>query len=60
MDREHIAKELGDIAWYLSVTAYALDYDLETVLQMNVDKLRKRYPHGFEADRSLHREAGDM
>ena len=60
LDREHIAKELGDIAWYLSVTAYALDYDLETVLQMNVDKLRKRYPHGFEADRSLHREAGDM
>lgn len=60
LDREHIAKELGDIAWYLSVTAYALDYDLETVLQMNVDKLRKRYPHGFEAGRSLHRETGDV
>ena len=60
LDREHMAKELGDVAWYIAISADALGYDLETVLQMNVDKLRKRYPHGFEADRSLHREAGDV
>ncbi|NLK98250.1 MAG: nucleotide pyrophosphohydrolase, partial [Epulopiscium sp.] len=33
-----------------------IGYDLETVLKMNIDKLRKRYPDGFEAERSLHRE----
>ena len=60
LDREHMAKELGDVAWYIAISADALGYDLETVLEMNVDKLRKRYPHGFEADRSLHREAGDV
>lgn len=60
LDREHMAKELGDVAWYIAISADALGYDLETVLQMNVDKLRKRYPHGFDADRSLHREAGDV
>lgn len=60
LDREHIAKELGDVAWYLAVAAYAIDYDLETILQMNVDKLRKRYPNGFEAERSLHRKEGDV
>lgn len=60
LDREHMAKELGDVAWYIAISADTLGYDLETVLQMNVDKLRKRYPHGFEADRSLHREAGDV
>lgn len=58
--REHLAKELGDVAWYLAVGAHAIGYDLETVLRMNVVKLRKRYPDCFEAERSLHREVGDV
>lgn len=57
---EHMAKELGDVAWYVAVTAHAIGYDLETILLMNVDKLRKRYPNGFEAERSLNREKGDI
>lgn len=60
LDFEHIAKELGDIAWYLAVGAYAIVYDLETILQMNVDKLKARYPNGFSADRSLHRAENDV
>ena len=60
LDTEHVAKELGDIAWYIAFTADALGYDLETILQMNVDKLRKRYPDGFSEDRSIHRENGDV
>ena len=39
LEVEHMAKELGDVAWYLAVTAYALGYDLETILLMNVEKL---------------------
>lgn len=58
--KAHLAKELGDVAWYLAVTAHAIGYDLETVLQMNVDKLRNRYPNGFEKERSLHRQEGDV
>ena len=57
---DHIAKELGDIAWYLAVGAYAIGYDLETILQMNVDKLENRYPDGFSTDRSLHRDKNDV
>lgn len=60
LDSEHMAKEFGDVAWYLAVSAYALGYDLESVLQMNIDKLRKRYPEGFSSDRSQHREEGDV
>ena len=60
IDIEHIAKELGDVAWYLAVGAYAIGYDLETILQMNVDKLEARYPDGFSADRSLHRAENDV
>lgn len=54
-----LAKELGDIAWYLAITAHAIGYDLESILQGNVDKLRDRYPKGFDSWRSLHRKPGD-
>ena len=55
LDREKLTKELGDIAWYLAETAYALDIPLEDILQANIDKLKKRYPEGFDAQRSINR-----
>lgn len=60
LDKEHLAKELGDVSWYLAVTAAAIGYNLETIFQMNVEKLRKRYPDGFDANRSQHRVVGDV
>jgi NTP pyrophosphatase (non-canonical NTP hydrolase) len=60
LDKYHIAKELGDVAWYLAVSAQALGFDLETILQMNVEKLKVRYPHGFDAGHSQHRSSGDI
>ena len=60
LDAVHMAKELGDVAWYLAVTAHSLGFDLESILQMNVDKLRDRYPDGFKAWNSLHRKKGDI
>jgi NTP pyrophosphatase (non-canonical NTP hydrolase) len=59
LDKAHLAKELGDVAWYLAETATAIGYDLETILQANIDKLKARYPDGFTADRSMHRKNGD-
>ncbi len=56
LDKEKLAKELGDIAWYLAETAYAIGYDLEEIFQMNIDKLEKRYPKGFDVNKSIHRE----
>ncbi len=56
LDREKLVKELGDIAWYLAETAWALEVPLEEVLQRNIDKLKARYPRGFDAERSVHRE----
>ena len=55
LDREHLKKELGDIAWYLAEAATALDITLESVLEANVEKLKKRYPEGFETKRSIER-----
>ena len=56
LDREHLKKELGDIAWYLAEAATALDITLESVLEANIEKLKKRYPEGFEAKRSIERD----
>lgn len=56
LDRAALVKELGDVAWYLAETAYALEVPLDHVLEENLPKLRERYPEGFSADRSLRRE----
>ena len=55
LDRDRLILELGDVAWYLAETAYALDADLETVLRRNIEKLRRRYPDGFETGKSVNR-----
>ena len=57
---EHIAKELGDVAWYLAVGAYAIGFDLESIFRMNIEKLEARYPDGFSTDRSLRRDKNDV
>ena len=57
LDKAHLAKELGDIAWYLAEAAYALDTDLDTVFEGNIAKLKARYPAGFDTERSIHRDS---
>ena len=58
LDKEKLAKELGDIVWYLAETATALDLYLEDIFEANIEKLRKRYPEGFDSQRSINREQG--
>ena len=55
LDRDKLIKELGDIAWYLAETATALDVTLEEVMEGNIEKLRRRYPEGFDSEKSIHR-----
>lgn len=56
LDKDHLIKELGDIAWYLAEAATALDVPLDTILQGNLDKLHKRYPDGFSTSASINRQ----
>ena len=55
-DREHFAKELGDVAWYLAEAAQGLGVPLEDIMRQNLVKLRKRYPSGFTTEESMGRE----
>lgn len=55
LDREKLFEELGDVAWYVALGATVLGVSLESVLEGNVAKLMKRYPQGFEAERSVNR-----
>lgn len=60
LDREHLAKELGDVLWYIATTAEAIGYPLEDIMRMNLRKLKDRYGDSFSADGSLHRKEGDV
>lgn len=59
LDKDHLIKELGDIAWYLAEAATALDIPLDVILQGNLDKLHKRYPDGFSINASINRQKED-
>ena len=62
-DPNKLLDELGDVLWYVAQTATGLGVTLEYVAQHNVDKLMKRYPDGFDSERSVHRpeyEGGAM
>ena len=60
LDKERLARELGDVAWYLAEAAAALEMPLEQILQGNLDKLKARYPEGFSTERSRERVKTDL
>lgn len=60
LDKEHLIKELGDVAWYLAEAATALDVPLEAIFQSNLDKLEKRFPDGFDSNNSIYRRKEDI
>ena len=57
----HMKRELGDICWYLAQACMALDTTFDEVIEMNVDKLKERYPGGeFDVHKSENRKDGDL
>ena len=60
IDLEHLKKELGDCAWYLAMICDACGFALDDVMQTNIDKLKERYPEGFDTYRANNRAVGDI
>ena len=56
LNKEKLIDELGDVAWYLAECAYILGVPLEAVLMRNIEKLKARYPEGFDTERSINRK----
>lgn len=59
-DEEHKKKELGDLLWFVAEYCTANGWKLEDIMQMNIDKLKARFPEGFDAYKSLNRQEGDI
>ena len=53
IELDEVAEELGDVAWYLAVAAHAIGFTLEDIFRMNIEKLKRRYPDGFDKNRSI-------
>jgi NTP pyrophosphatase (non-canonical NTP hydrolase) len=56
LDRDAMVKELGDCLWYIAAFATVLDIQMAEIAERNIEKLRKRYPEGFDPERSRNRE----
>ena len=60
LDEDHTKKELGDVCWYIAMIAHSFGWDLDEVMQLNIDKLRARYPDGFDTAHANNRKEGDL
>lgn len=60
LDMEHLKKEIGDVMWYVAMICHSAGFQLDDVIQTNVDKLVSRYPEGFDTYRANHRADGDV
>ncbi len=58
LDRTNLIEELGDLEWYMAVIRDALNVSQEEVQQINIEKLRARYPEKFSTDHALQRDLG--
>ena len=57
----HLKRELGDVMWYVAQACMALDTSFDEIVEMNVEKLKKRYPGGeFDVHKSENRAKGDL
>lgn len=56
LDVDNFIEELGDVLWYIAECATGLGYNLDDIATRNIDKLKKRYPKGFDAEKSMHRD----
>lgn len=59
-DEAHAKKELGDCLWYAAMISESFRWNLEEIMEMNVQKLKARYPEGFDTYLSSHRKEGDV
>lgn len=58
LDVVNVKEEIGDIMWYVAILLRELDLDFHELLQLNIDKLRARFPEKFTETHALNRDLG--
>ena len=51
-----VEKEIGDVLWYVALLCTANNLDMSLIMELNIEKLKARYPEGFEASKSINRK----
>lgn len=57
---EHMKKEFGDLLWFIAEYCSAMEWSLEEIMELNINKLKARFPEGFDPEKSQHRKEGDV
>lgn len=57
---EHAKRELGDALWYAAMICHCFGWDMDEIMQINIDKLKVRFPDGFTPEAANNRAAGDL
>lgn len=55
LDTDKLIDELGDVMWYIAEICEGLGISMSDVAELNIEKLKERYPNGFESERSVNR-----
>ena len=59
-DVEHMKKEVSDVLWFVAQICNALGTDIDEIFSLNIEKLKARFPEGFEVERDQNRAEGDI
>lgn len=60
LDIEHLKKECGDILWYVAMMCHSFNWNMEEIMETNIEKLKSRYPDGFDINLANHRKENDV
>ena len=60
LSRDHLFRELGDCLWMIAEICTAMGWTIDEVMWENIEKLKNRFPNGFDPEKSLHRKPGDV
>lgn len=60
LDDNEAKRELGDVCWYIALICDAMNWSMDEILEMNMEKVKNRYPEGFDPQRSIERSEDDV
>ena len=60
LDIYHLKRECGDILWYVTMLCYSFGWDIEEIMKINIEKLKTRYPNGFDINIANNRDENDI